>query len=140
VVAGRVYDETRGECINDAIVFSDFGIQTRSINCDYMMVHPSGIFNFTVVAKDHANYEIKNVTVNGGDVRWMEMAMEPGISDTEAVNQSNSTGSTSYCFIATAASDIFNTDYLGMKINLFCIGILIFFITLTRLFKLRLHK
>jgi len=140
LAAGHVSDATSGINIHHAIVFSDFGIKTLSIYGDFMMVHPSGIFNFTVVADGHANYTIRNVTIFGGDVTWMDMAIEPGISDPEAEEKSSSGGSLSYCLIAAAASDFGISEWFEMKFLFFGICILIVVIIFARWCKLRYRK
>jgi photosystem II stability/assembly factor-like uncharacterized protein len=140
LAAGHVYDAFSMKSIHDALVFSDFGISTRSINGDFMMVSPSGIFDFTAVTNGYANCTKRNAYVFGGDVTWMIMAMEPGISDPEVQEQGSSGGSPSYCLIATATSGLFITEWLEMKFIFPSVCILIVITSFVRIFKFRLHN
>jgi long-subunit fatty acid transport protein/photosystem II stability/assembly factor-like uncharacterized protein len=104
VMAGQVTDN--GTPIDNATVFSDFGIKTTSVNGVYMMVSPTGIFDVTVVADGYDNATIENVLVLGGDVSWPNFDMDSGVSDPSVIpgpTKIVSTDKEKYCFIATAA-------------------------------------
>ncbi len=105
VIAGRVTDAATGTDIDGALVYTDFGVQTFSVNGEYLMVSPSGIFDVTAVAAGHANMTFDNVPVLGGDVQWMQdLAMAAGTPNFNTTTRSSDTsGGGGGCFIATAA-------------------------------------
>jgi hypothetical protein len=88
VVAGGLTDRVTGRDISGAIVFNDLDVQTMSVNGEYMMVTPVGIFSVTAVKDGYANKSMGNVRVYGGDVSWANMSMEAGVSDPTAIGLS----------------------------------------------------
>jgi photosystem II stability/assembly factor-like uncharacterized protein len=85
VIAGKIIDSLSRDGIHKATVFTDFGVKTKCIHGEYMMVHPAGVFNVTVVADDHANKTMPNVKVLGGDVTWADTVMQVGVADLSVV-------------------------------------------------------
>ena len=102
VIAGQVTDAPSQADINNATVFNDMGAKTISINGEYMMVSPSGVCDVTAIADGYANKTMGNVTVYGGDVSWVDIAMQSGVSEPSATGD-GSGGGGGGCFIATAA-------------------------------------
>ena len=119
VIAGRVTDQATGTGIDNATVITDFGVTCRSVNGDYMMVSPSGIFDVTTIADGHANTTIANVVVLGGDVTWPpDAAMPLGVPDWSAIGGDTGRGAGGGgCFIATAAVDIIWPNKLGLLVH-----------------------
>jgi hypothetical protein len=105
VISGWVRDAVTSAAIDGALVYTDFGVQTYSVNGEYMMVSPAGIFNVTAVAPGHANLSYQDVPVFGGDVQWMQdLAMAAGTPEYPSASGSTDTsGGGGGCFIATAA-------------------------------------
>ncbi len=106
VIAGKVKDAISQTDINGATVFTDMGAKSVSADGDYIMVSPAGICSVTAIANDHANKTENNVIVGGGDVTWMDISMQSGISDPTVGPEQNidrTSGGGKYCFIATAA-------------------------------------
>jgi hypothetical protein len=81
VIAGQLSDAVTQAPVDKATVFNDMGVKTISVNGEYMMVTPVGIFSVTAVKDGYANRSLGNVTVYGGDVSWADMGMELGVSD-----------------------------------------------------------
>ena len=120
VIAGRVTDQTTGIGIDNATVITDFGVTCRSINGDYMMVSPSGIFDVTTIADGHANTTIANVVVLGGDVTWPpDAAMPLGDPDWSVLGGGGTGrgGGGGGCFIATAAVDLIWPNKLRVLVH-----------------------
>ena len=120
VIAGRVTDQTTGIGIDNATVITDFGVTCRSIDGDYMMVSPSGIFDVTTIADGHANTTIANVVVLGGDVTWPpDAAMPLGDPDWSVVGGGGTGkgGGGGGCFIATAAVDLIWPNRLRLLVH-----------------------
>jgi photosystem II stability/assembly factor-like uncharacterized protein len=107
VIAGKVTDALSQAGIHGATVFNDFGVNTISVNGEYIMVSPCGIWALTAIADGYANKTVWNVTVYGGDVNWTDISMERGLSDKPPIfddgNGGNGGGSDYECFVATAA-------------------------------------
>jgi photosystem II stability/assembly factor-like uncharacterized protein len=105
VIAGKVTDALSQAGIHGATVFNDFGINTISVNGEYIIVSPCGIWALTAVADGYANKTIWNVTVYGGDVNWTNISMERGLSDQPPIPtiDGGNGGSDYECFVATAA-------------------------------------
>ena len=103
VIAGYLTDATTNNGIDNATVYTDLGAKCRSIVGEYMMVSPTGIYNVTAMADDHANTIIPNVTVLGGNVTFKNITMQPGIPQPGLLQSSDTSSGGSYCFIATAA-------------------------------------
>lgn len=104
LIAGTVIDSDTQIGINGATLFSDFGVITLSVNGEYMMVSPSGQCSITAIADDHANMTVGNVVLSGGDVTWVNMEMQPGVSEQSGPGNNNtvsSGGSNGGCFIGT---------------------------------------
>jgi hypothetical protein len=121
VIAGRVRDQPTGIGIDNATVITDFGVTCKSVNGDYMMVSPAGIFDVTSVADAHANTTIKNVVVLGGDVTVpQDLAMPTGEPDWSALGDDTSRGSGGGggCFVSTAAVDLIWPNTLRFLMNL----------------------
>jgi hypothetical protein len=104
VIAGWLTDGVTGENIHGATVFNDLGVKTISVNGEYMMVTPVGIFSVTTIKDGYANKTMGNLAVYGGDVSWADMSMEAGVSDPTAMGL---TGGGNIggggCFISTIA-------------------------------------
>jgi photosystem II stability/assembly factor-like uncharacterized protein/long-subunit fatty acid transport protein len=106
VIAGRLHHAITQEEIDGAIVYNDLGVKTRSVKGEYMMVSPVGTCTVTAVADQHANQMATNVQVYGGDVTWVNLAMESGVAgpvETASYSSSSSGGGYS-CFIGTTES------------------------------------
>ncbi len=107
VIAGRVLDSISGQPLSGATVFTDLGTISTSVDGEFIMISPAGTCAVTAVATDHANITLQDsVTVTGGNVAWVEIAMQSGVPDTSIGPQQNivlNTGGGKYCFIATAA-------------------------------------
>ena len=106
VIAGRLHHAVTQKEIDGATVYNDLGVTTRSVNGEYMMVSPAGTCSVTAVANQYANQMATNVEVYGGDVTWVNLAMESGIAgpvDTGSFSSSSS-GSGYSCFIDTTVS------------------------------------
>ena len=106
VIAGRLHHAVTQEEIDGAIVYNDLGVTTRSVNGEYMMVSPAGTCSVTAVADQHANQMATQVEVFGGDVTWVNLAMESGtVGPVETGRYSPSSSGGSYsCFIVTTVS------------------------------------
>jgi photosystem II stability/assembly factor-like uncharacterized protein/long-subunit fatty acid transport protein len=103
LIAGRIVDAFTGIGIDNATVYTDFGVECISVAGEYMMVHPSGIFTITGTADD-CDSITKHVTVLGGDVSWTNFSMESGYPEPSlSPGSSDTSSSVKYCFIATAA-------------------------------------
>ncbi len=105
VLAGEVHSMTDGRALDGATVYTDGGFKTVSINGDFMMVTPTGIFDITSVAEQHANATMNNVEIYGGDITWVTVDMQSGLAgpvDTSSSPRSTSTGSGYSCFIHVA--------------------------------------
>jgi photosystem II stability/assembly factor-like uncharacterized protein len=81
VIAGQLMDNATGASIDQATVFNDLGVKTISIDGEYMMVTPVGIFSITAAKSGYENKTVINVEVYGGDVSWVDMSMKAGVSD-----------------------------------------------------------
>ena len=81
VIAGQLVDSVTGENVHNAIVFNDLGVKTLSMNGEYMMVTPVGVFSVTAIKDGYTNKTMGNVAVYGGDVSWVDMSIEAGVSD-----------------------------------------------------------
>ena len=106
VIYGHVRNDM-GVSIENATVFSDLGIKATNMDGEYMMVSPVGVFSLTAVASGYANKTVTDVQVLGGDITFMDIAMDEGVSDPSVIPGSHTTftsnGGGSSCFIATAA-------------------------------------
>lgn len=105
LIYGFVEDSFSQLNVDGAMVFTDGGALTISVNGEYMMVSPAGIFEVTAIADGYANTTVENVTVIGGDVTRPDIAMQNGVPD-PSVGPGESTISSmdeNNCFIATAA-------------------------------------
>jgi photosystem II stability/assembly factor-like uncharacterized protein len=107
IIAGKITDSD-SHLVDNAIVFNDMGMVTRSVNGEYIMVAPAGIYSVTSIADNYANEVTENETVYGGDVTWVDFTMQSGISDRSAipdqyVENSSGVGAGKACFVATAA-------------------------------------
>ena len=128
LIAGRITDALTGEGISNATVYTDFGVQSISVNGEYMMVNPSGDFSVTAIADNYKNNNMEGVTVLGGNVAWKDFSMESGYPDPYTPSSSDTSSSGSYCFIDTAAGDLPLAKFFGIHtiINgFFCLCILI---------------
>jgi len=103
VIAGVLRDQVSGRDINGATVFNDLGVKTLTMDGEYMMVTPVGDFSVTAVKDGYANQSMLNVTVYGGDVSWVDMSMEVGVSDPTVIPSSGGGGDIGGggCFICT---------------------------------------
>ncbi len=108
VVTGNVMDADSLSGINSATVFNDLGAKSITVDGSYIMVSPAGMCSVTAVADNHANKTEVNILVLGGDVAWVDIVMESGvsdpsdISDEEIITHSGASGGKA-CFVATAA-------------------------------------
>jgi len=106
VIAGDVIDRITNEGIEHAIVLSDLGVTTKCIDGKYLMITPSGNTQITAVADGHVNRTIRNVTVYGGDITWVDIYMKSGLPDPNlqpGANDLTSSDGGGYCFVASAA-------------------------------------
>ena len=105
LIYGFVEDSFSQSNIDGAMVFTDGGALTISVNGEYIMISPAGIFDVTAIADGYANTTVENVTVIGGDVARPAISMQTGVPD-PSIGPGNSTTSTidenDNCFIATA--------------------------------------
>lgn len=105
VIAGRVMDDTSQLCIDNAKVFNDFGAITICVDGEYMMVSPAGICSVTSIADAYATKTAENVKVLGGDVTFVNLSLERGVTDTFAFTPEDidrTSDRSPYCFIAAA--------------------------------------
>lgn len=105
LIYGFVEDSFSQSNVDGAMVFTDGGALTISVNGEYMMVSPAGIFEVTAIADGYANATVEGVTVIGGDVTRPDISMQNGIPD-PSVGPGGSTILTldeNSCFIATVA-------------------------------------
>jgi photosystem II stability/assembly factor-like uncharacterized protein len=108
VVTGNVTDAESLSRINSATVFNDLGAKSITVDGSYIMVSSAGMSSVTAVAANHANTTASDVLVLGGDVAWVDIVMESGVSDPsvitdeENVSHSGASGGKA-CFVATAA-------------------------------------
>jgi len=104
LIAGQVKDALSLSCINNATIFNDLGAKTISVNGGYMMVSPSGTCVVTAIADGYAHKTAGDITVYGGDVTWVDIAMGSKVSEISTTKQGSSHSGRDYqCFIATAA-------------------------------------
>ncbi|MBI4698150.1 MAG: outer membrane protein transport protein [Nitrospirae bacterium] len=106
VIAGKVTDEYSHQNIDGATVFTDVGSSSITVDGDYIMVVPGGVCSVTSIADGHANITEQNITVTGGNVTFLDISMQSGISDPSVgpgQNIDRTSGGGGYCFIATAA-------------------------------------
>ncbi len=69
-----------------------------------MMVSPSGTCVVTAIADGYAHKTAGDITVYGGDVTWVDIAMGSNISEPSTPGQGSGHSGRDYqCFIATAA-------------------------------------
>jgi photosystem II stability/assembly factor-like uncharacterized protein len=85
VIAGQIMDDVTKTGIDLATVYNDLGVKTLSINGEYMMVTPVGIFSVTAVKVGYANQAVENIKVYGGDVSWADLSMKAAVSDQEVI-------------------------------------------------------
>jgi photosystem II stability/assembly factor-like uncharacterized protein len=105
IIAGELTDHLNQTKIHGAIIFNDFGVMTMSINGEYMMVTPVGIFDVTAVRDEYANQTVANVPVYGADVSWVNFLMEAGVPDpSPSDGASGGGGSGGVCFVISAFS------------------------------------
>jgi len=102
VIAGALRDADSNSGIDGATVYTDLGLKTTSVQGEYMMVHPCGIFTVTAVADGHANMTLPNVTVLGGDVNWADMSMPKGVAGAVPGEGGSGGGGGGGCFIAAS--------------------------------------
>ena len=103
LVTGRIADASTGNAIDNATIYTDFGLNAISYGGQYMMINPSGIFAVTAVADEYKN-STQEVTVLGGNVSWANFSMQSGYPDpTRPPGSSDTSSSGSYCFINSAA-------------------------------------
>jgi len=127
VIAGQITDSHSNAGLDNAIVLTDLGINTRTVNGEYMMVCPAGIVDVAVIADGHANMTMENLDVLGGDVNWAYFPMELGVSDPSfafAKTGKSSSGGGGYCFIGATEYDSFLAKYfISFLILIICIGV-----------------
>jgi hypothetical protein len=106
VIAGKVIQEKTKQAIHNAVIFTDSGINTISVNGEYMMVCPAGIHTVAAVADGQANQSKEDILCYGADVSRVDFPMQSGVSDPslniDGTRDSSSSGG-SYCFIDSAA-------------------------------------
>ena len=114
VIAGQLTDSGTKAGIHGAIVFNELGVKSISINGEYMMVTPVGIFSITAIKDSYANKTVENVHVYGGDVTWASATMEPGVSDPSVMPGAEGGGGSGSsgpgCLISTLAYEFRRTD------------------------------
>jgi len=136
-------DSQQGGSIEQANVYTDYGIFSKSIAGEYMMIVPAGMFDVTVVADKHANHTVENVQVLGGDISWMDVSLESGYPEPYLPAGMNDTASSGkYCFIGAIKNElppgpISRVLRLNLIYGLFLFGIVICGVTkiIERIFK-----
>ncbi|MEA3435396.1 MAG: hypothetical protein U9R43_02950 [Thermodesulfobacteriota bacterium] len=104
VIAGDVTDAGDQSAIDGANVFNDLGATTISVNGEYMMVSPAAASCMvTAIKNGYANKSVDNVVLYGGDITWLNLAMEEG--DPTPPPDGDGDGGGVSCFIKTAAID-----------------------------------
>jgi len=104
-IAGQVTHRDTGDSIDDAMVSTDLGVVTITVNGEYMMVSPSGICTVTVIKEGYINKSVENVTVYGGGVTRLNIAMAAGGSNPPPNGGGGGSGGGG-CFIETPAVDL----------------------------------
>jgi photosystem II stability/assembly factor-like uncharacterized protein len=126
IIAGKVEDAVTGTGINQANVWSDFGVKTISVMGEYMMSHPTGIFDVSADAEKYFESTVSGVEVLGGDVTWANIPMQAFFRvidilphDKAGINDSTRVSSdTSFAVLLTAPDGIDITDANSIKFNI----------------------
>jgi hypothetical protein len=126
VIAGKVANALTNTGIDQANVWSDFGVKTISVMGEYMMSHPTGIFDVFADAERYFESTISGVTVLGGDVTWTNIPMQPvfrvidilphdkaGIDDSTRVSND-----TSFAVLITSPDGVDITDQNSIKFTI----------------------
>ena len=111
VLAGDVYNHQDATLINNASVTTDLGLTSFSIDGQYMMVAPAGIFDVYATADQHGMSVARNVTVVGGEVTWQDFEMSvnasaDGTSNSSLTIDNDNSGGGAYCFIGVSQSAV----------------------------------
>ena len=143
LIAGSITDSQQGGTIDQASVYTDFGVYSQSIAGEYMMIVPAGLFDVTVVADDHANQTVEDVSVLGGDISWLDVYLESGYPEPYLpAGMSDTASSGKYCFIGTASSELFPELIVWIHWRLWIYGFILIGILISRLtiISVRKHK
>jgi long-subunit fatty acid transport protein/photosystem II stability/assembly factor-like uncharacterized protein len=147
---GKITDSISQSFINDAIVYTDTGEPSISINGEYMMVCPSGNYDITAVAAGHENMTKENITVVGGGVTSENFPMESGISDPNLALNGGSLAKPSGggCFINTITDcrslmkgkslTVLGFSRLLILKSVICLGLFCLFILVGLLFRTKI--
>ena len=105
VLAGNVSSDSDGAILDGARVSTDFGQHYTTLNGQYMLVAPSGVFNVYATADQYGMTTAPDVTVIGGEVTWQDFTLQMGSSYNEGESGSVTTGDSgsgggAYCFIS----------------------------------------
>jgi photosystem II stability/assembly factor-like uncharacterized protein len=105
VIAGRVTNAVTKADVHNATVSNDLGAKTISVHGEYMMVSPSGICDITATLEPYVDGTVKNVTILGGDVSWVNIAMgvDALAEKIDPPGDAGNSGGGGNCFIVTAA-------------------------------------
>jgi hypothetical protein len=79
--------------------------KTICVHGEYMMVSPSGICDMTATLEPYVDGTVKNVTVFGGDVSWVNIAMgvDSLAEKIDPPGDAGNSGGGGKCFIVAAA-------------------------------------
>ena len=75
VLTGNVKDSYTEVGIDGATISNGMGVNTLSVNGEYMMVVPSAIWDFTATADDYDSQTLKKVTIIGAEVIWKNFSL-----------------------------------------------------------------
>ncbi len=75
VIAGRVTDAVSNYNIDGGVVMTDLGTRSLTIDGDYMMISPAGIFDVFALNQDHDAASFSNIPVLGAEVSWVNFSM-----------------------------------------------------------------
>lgn len=78
LVFGDVRDEETQQMITGASVFTDQGSQSVSINGEYMIVTPAGIFDVSAAANSYSRSTASDVAVYGGEATQADFELAAG--------------------------------------------------------------
>ncbi len=137
VIAGTVADAGTQAVLDQATVITDLGTSCFTIDGDYMMIAPAGIFS---VFARHDGYRIdarNDVTVIGAEVSWIDFAMEEDdsinpLGDDPAQNETASNSAVDggrYCFIGVL-EDKADEAYGAVPVGMVWVGVCTFLLLL----------
>ena len=126
IIAGKVANALTGTGIDQAKVWSDFGVKTISVMGEYMMVHPTGIFDIFADAEKYFESTVSGVTVLGGDVTWTNIPMQPVFRVTEVLphdkagieDNTRVSSDSSFAVLITSPDGVDITDQNSIKFSI----------------------